>query len=70
MTQLLLLNTTILKMIYAEGMISKCNFNVCSSWVLLPGFYVASKAVLIIAYALALFYIFLGISIVSDVFMK
>lgn len=69
MTQLLLPNTTIMKMIYVEGI--QCSLlNVRCSWVLLPGFYVANKAVLIIAYALALFYIFLGISIVSDVFMK
>ncbi len=39
------------------------------SWVLLPGFYVGSKAFLFIAYALTLFYLFLGIAIISDVFM-
>lgn len=39
------------------------------SWVLLPGFYVANTATLFITYAVVLFYLFLGIAIVSDVFM-
>lgn len=39
------------------------------SWVLLSGFYVSNTPVLFITYAIVLFYLFLGIAIVSDVFM-
>lgn len=52
------------KMICAEG-----KFSLMLSWVLLPGFYVASTGLLFVTYAIVLFYLFLGIAIVSDVFM-
>ena len=51
-------------MICAEG-----KFSLMLSWVLLPGFYVASTGLLFVTYAIVLFYLFLGIAIVSDVFM-
>lgn len=50
---------------FAEG-----NDGVESSWVQLPGFFVSSNWLQAIVYALALFYLFLGIALVSDIFMK
>ncbi len=42
---------------------------VCGSWVLLPGINLMSDRKLATLYFLALIYLFLGISIVSDIFM-
>jgi len=45
------------------------NTEVCNSWVLIPGTAIQPKGLLGIAYCLTLIYLFMGISIVSDVFM-
>ena len=42
---------------------------VLSSWVLIPGTSLLSDGVLALAYFFALVYLFLGISIISDIFM-
>lgn len=45
------------------------NTEVCNSWVLIPGTAILPKGLLGIAYCLTLIYLFMGISIVSDIFM-
>lgn len=52
-----------------DDLCRRWGMNVNASWVQLPGFYVASTPLLFITYGLTLFYLFLGIAIVSDVFM-
>lgn len=44
--------------------------NFCSSWVITPGTSILPKWFLIIFYLMWLFYLFLGISIISDIFME
>jgi hypothetical protein len=42
----------------------------CDSWVLVPGTMLITNWVLVILYGIALAYLFLGISIVADIFME
>lgn len=42
----------------------------CISFVLLPGMTTQSRATLAIVYCLALFWMFLGMNIIADVFME
>lgn len=51
---------------YYEGSEDKC----WNSWVMMPGFYLLSKGVLVVAMLIALGYLFLGIAIISDIFME
>jgi len=46
------------------------NIEVCTSPVLVPGTALLPNGLLAIAYCLTLIYLFLGISIVSDIFME
>jgi len=46
------------------------NSEVCNSWVLVPGTAILPKGFLATAYCLTLIYLFMGISIVSDIFME
>jgi solute carrier family 8 (sodium/calcium exchanger) len=46
------------------------NTEVCNSWVLVPGTAILPTGLLAVAYCLSLIYLFLGISIVSDIFMS
>jgi hypothetical protein len=46
------------------------NSEVCDSWVLIPGAATLPTAVTSIAYCLTLIYLFLGIGIISDIFMS
>jgi hypothetical protein len=45
------------------------NTEVCNSWVLIPGTAILPKGLLAVAYCATLIYLFMGISIVSDIFM-
>jgi len=45
------------------------NSEVCSSTLLLPGIAIMSSSFLAVCYGLFLCYLFLGISIVADIFM-
>jgi solute carrier family 8 (sodium/calcium exchanger) len=45
------------------------NTEVCNSWVIVPGTAILSRGTLGLAYCLTLIYLFMGISIVSDIFM-
>jgi len=45
------------------------NVEVCTSGVLIPGTALLPKGLLAVAYALALIYLFLGIAIISELFM-
>lgn len=45
------------------------NLEICNSSILIPGIALLPRGLLAIFYALALIYLFLGIGIVSDVFM-
>jgi len=58
--------------IYERGRIHyySNNSQVCNSWVLVPGTAILPKGLLAIGYCLSLIYLFLGIAIVSDVFMS
>ena len=42
----------------------------CTSWVLIPGMELLNYGVLAIAYLFALIYLFLGVAIISDIFME
>ena len=46
------------------------NSEVCDSWVLIPGAAMLPTAVTSIAYCFTLIYLFLGIGIISDIFMS
>jgi hypothetical protein len=46
------------------------NTEVCQSWVLMPGVAILPNGLLAVFYCLCLIYLFLGISIVSDIFME
>jgi hypothetical protein len=46
------------------------NKEVCNSWVIVPGTAILPTGLLAIGYCLTLIYLFLGISIVSDIFMS
>lgn len=46
------------------------NTEVCSSSLLIPGIATMSRGVLSVAYGLSLVYLFLGISIVAEIFME
>jgi len=45
------------------------NTEVCNSWVIIPGTAILPKGLLSVAYCATLVYLFLGIAIVSDIFM-
>jgi hypothetical protein len=45
------------------------NTEVCNSWVLIPGTAILPKNMLSVAYCLTLTYLFMGIGIVSEIFM-
>jgi len=45
------------------------NEEVCNSWVLIPGTAILPNGILAVGYFFTLVYLFLGIAIVSDVFM-
>jgi hypothetical protein len=45
------------------------NTEVCNSWVLIPGTALLPIWILAIAYGTALIYLFMGIGIISDIFM-
>jgi len=46
------------------------NTAVCNSWVLIPGAATLPTGVTSVAYCLTLIYLFLGIGIISDIFMS
>jgi len=46
------------------------NAAICNSWVLVPGAATISEGTMALVYLLGLIYLFLGISIISDVFMN
>ena len=46
------------------------NTEVCQSILLIPGIAILNRGLLAIFYALALIYLFLGISIVAEIFME
>ena len=57
---------------YPRGQIVYFSYNteVCNSWVLIPGAATLPTGVTSIAYCLPLIYLFLGIGIISDIFMS
>lgn len=42
----------------------------CHSFILIPGSSLVSEGVLCVVYLITLFYLFLGIAIISDIFME
>jgi len=57
---------------YTRGRIVYYSNNeaMCTSWVLVPGTALLPNGILAVAYFFTLVYLFLGISIVADVFMS
>jgi len=56
---------------YQRGQIVYYSTNkaVCDSWVLIPGTALLPRSVTSVAYGITLIYLFLGIGIISDIFM-
>lgn len=48
----------------------KLNDNYLISWVIIPGMFMLSKTTMAVVYFLVLSYLFMGIAIVSDIFME
>ncbi len=46
------------------------NTKVCDSWVIIPGMAILPSGLLVIVYGITLIYLFLGIGIISDIFMS
>jgi len=46
------------------------NTEVCNSWVIVPGTAILPTGLLAIAYCFSLIYLFMGIGIISDIFMN
>lgn len=46
------------------------NSQVCNSWVIVPGTAILPKGLLAIAYGFSLFYLFMGIGIIAEIFMS
>jgi len=46
------------------------NTEVCNSWVIVPGTAILPTGLLAIAYCFSLIYLFMGIGIISDIFMS
>jgi len=46
------------------------NSGVCNSWVIVPGTAILPRGLLAFGYGFTLIYLFLGIGIISDVFMS
>jgi len=54
-----------------EGLsIIQKNTEVCNSWVIVPGTAILPTGLLAIAYCFSLIYLFMGIGIISDIFMS
>ena len=54
----------------AQGKVFLFSYIVVCSWVLVPGTMLINNWVLVVLYGTALAYLFLGISIVADLFME
>lgn len=46
------------------------NTEVCNSWIIVPGTAILPTGLLAIGYCLSLIYLFMGIGIISDIFMN